>query len=166
MHLGALQKVSIVYLDKIEPNRSVCMSSKIGTSSPVYCTAMGKAMLAFQSEQTIEETMAKMHFARYTPKAPCSPETLLKYLERVRCRGYSIDDEEIEFGTRCIGAPIFDEGHRVVAAVSVSGTSSRITAQKRAANCGTPAALLPRYLRVARQDTKKKGHLAPSSLRH
>lgn len=50
VHLSMLQKTSIVYLDKIEPNRRVCMSSKIGTSNPVYCTAMGKAMLAFQSE--------------------------------------------------------------------------------------------------------------------
>jgi DNA-binding IclR family transcriptional regulator len=105
VHLSMLQKTSIVYLDKIEPNRRVCVTSKIGTSNPVYCTAMEKAMLAFQSEQIIEETIAKMQFARYTPKTLCSRETLLKYLERVRRRGYAIVDEEIELGTRCIGAP-------------------------------------------------------------
>jgi DNA-binding IclR family transcriptional regulator len=129
VHLSILQKTSIVYLDKVEPNRRVCMSSKIGTSNPVHCTAMGKAMLAFQSVETIEQTIAKMHFARYTGKTLCSRETLLKYLERVRRRGYAIDDEEIELGVRCIGAPIFSEDRRVVAAVSVSGPTSRITAQ-------------------------------------
>lgn len=48
VHLSVLQKTSIVYLDKVEPNRRVCVSSKTGTSNPVYCTSMGKAMLAFQ----------------------------------------------------------------------------------------------------------------------
>jgi DNA-binding IclR family transcriptional regulator len=129
VHLSVLQKTRVVYLDKVEPNRRVCMSSKIGTSNPVYCTAMGKAMLAFQPEDTTEQILAKIRFVRYTRKTLCSRETLVKSLERVRRRGYAIDDEEIEIGVRCVGAPIFNEDHRAIAAVSVSGPSSRITAQ-------------------------------------
>jgi DNA-binding IclR family transcriptional regulator len=129
VHLSILQKTSVVYLDKVEPNRKVRMSSKIGSSNPVYCTAMGKAILAFQPEETVEQILANMQFARYTRKTLCSREMLLKYLERVRRRGYAIDDEEIELGIRCIGAPIFDGDHQVIAAASVSGPSSRITAQ-------------------------------------
>jgi DNA-binding IclR family transcriptional regulator len=129
VHLSVLQKTSVVYLDKIERNRKVCISSKIGTSNPVYCTAMGKAMLAFQPEEMVEQIIAKTRFARYTRKTLCSREMLLKYLERVRRRGYAIDDEEIEPGIRCIGAPIFDKNRRVIAAVSVSGPSSHITTQ-------------------------------------
>jgi DNA-binding IclR family transcriptional regulator len=53
---------------------------------------------------------------------------LIKALERVRRRGYAIDDQEIEVGVRCVGAPIFDENRRAIAAVSVSGPTSRITA--------------------------------------
>jgi DNA-binding IclR family transcriptional regulator len=129
VHLGVLQKASVVYLDKVEPKRRVCMSSKCGTSNPVYCTSMGKAMLAYQPQETIEKIIAKIRFVRYTHKTLCSQETLLKSLERVRHRGYAIDDEEIELGVRCIGAPVFDENHWAIAAVSVSGPSSRITAQ-------------------------------------
>ena len=129
VHLGVLQKASVVYLDKIEPNRRVCISSKTGTSNPVYCTSMGKAMLAFQPPQAIEQIVSTIHFVRYTPKTLGSKEALLKALERVRRRGYAIDDQEIEVGVRCIGAPIFDEKHRAIAAVSVSGPTSRITAQ-------------------------------------
>ncbi len=129
VHLSVLQKTSVVYLDKVEPNRRVCMSSKIGTSNPVYCTSMGKAMLAFQPEDTIEQIIAKIRFVRFTHKTLGSRETLLKALERVRRRGYAIDDEEIEVGVRCIGAPIFNEHHRAIAAVSVSGPASRITVQ-------------------------------------
>jgi DNA-binding IclR family transcriptional regulator len=90
---------------------------------------MGKAMLAFQSEETIEQIIAKVRFTRYTRKTLCSREALLKVLDRVRRRGYAIDDEEIELGVRCIGAPIFDNNRRAIAAVSVSGPSSRITSQ-------------------------------------
>ncbi|HEY1463751.1 MAG TPA: IclR family transcriptional regulator [Terriglobales bacterium] len=129
VHLSVLQKTSIVYLEKVEPNRRVCMSSKTGTSNPVYCTSMGKAMLAFQTPETIEQTISKIRFVRYTHKTICTREKLVKSLERVRRRGYAIDDEEIELGVRCIGAPIFNENHWPIAAVSVSGPSSRITAQ-------------------------------------
>jgi DNA-binding IclR family transcriptional regulator len=129
VHLGVLQKTSVIYLDKVEPKRRVCMSSKCGTSNPVYCTSMGKAMLAFQPVETIEKIIAKIRFVRYTPKTIFSADKLLKSLERIRQRGYAIDDEEIELGVRCIGAPIFDENHWAIAAVSVSGPSSRITAE-------------------------------------
>ena len=61
VHLSVLQKTSVVYLDKVEPNRRVCMSSKIGTSNPVYCTSMGKAMLAFQPEDAIENHQRHSH---------------------------------------------------------------------------------------------------------
>src|SRR5271154_6090462 len=128
VHLSVLQKTSIVYLDKVEPNRRVCLSSKTGTSNPVYCTSMGKAMLAFQPEEIIDQIISKIRFVRYTPKTLTTREALMKALDRVRRRGYAIDDQEIEVGVRCIGAPIFDEKRRAIAAVSVSGPASRITA--------------------------------------
>jgi DNA-binding IclR family transcriptional regulator len=128
VHLSVLQKTSIVYLDKVEPNRRVCVSSKTGTSNPVYCTSMGKAMLAFQPPEVIEQIVSKIRFVRYTHKTLTSREALMKALDRVRRRGYAIDDQEIEVGVRCVGAPIFDENHQAIAAVSVSGPTSRITA--------------------------------------
>jgi DNA-binding IclR family transcriptional regulator len=129
VHLGVLQKTSVLYLDKVEPNRRICMSSRIGSSNPVYCTSMGKAMLAFQPEETIEKIVSSIRFTRYTPKTLCSREKLLEHLKTVRRRGYAIDDEEIELGVRCIGAPIFNQDRWAIAAVSVSGPTSRITAQ-------------------------------------
>src|ERR1700744_359473 len=127
VHLSVLQKTSIVYLDKVEPNRRVCVSSKTGTSNPVYCTSMGKAMLAFQPPEVIEQIVSKIHFVRYTHKTIMSKEALMKALERVRRRGYAIDDQEIEAGVRCVGVPIFDEHHRAIAAVSVSVPTLRCT---------------------------------------
>jgi DNA-binding IclR family transcriptional regulator len=129
VHLGVLQKTSVVYLDKAEPNRRVCMSSKTGSTNPVYCTSLGKAMLAFQSPERIEQIVAKIKFVRYTRKTLLTADSLLKALERIRRRGYAVDDEEIELGVRCIGAPVFDENRQPIAAVSISGPTSRITVQ-------------------------------------
>ena len=129
VHLSVLQKTKVVYLDKVEPNRRVCMTSKSGTSNPVYCTSMGKAMLAFLPDDLREEVLGKIKFTRFTSKTLCSREALLKSLERVKKRGFAIDDEEIEVGVRCVGVPIFDENRYPIAAVSVSGPASRITVQ-------------------------------------
>ena len=130
VHLGVLQKTSVVYLDKVEPsNRRVWLSSRIGTSNPVYCTAMGKAMMAFLPEEMQAEIMGKIRFVRYTHRTLMTPEALMRSLERVRRRGYAIDDEEVEEGVRCIGAPILNETGHPIAAVSVSGPTSRITQQ-------------------------------------
>jgi len=130
VHLGVLQKTSVVYLDKVEPsNRRVWLSSRIGTSNPVYCTAMGKAMMAFLPEEMQAEIMGKIRFLRYTHRTLMTPEALMRSLERVRRRGYAIDDEEVEEGVRCIGAPILNETGHPMAAVSVSGPTSRITQQ-------------------------------------
>lgn len=166
VHLSVLQKTSVVYLDKVEPNRRVCMSSRIGSSNPVYCTSMGKAMLAFQPEEKIEQIVAKIRFTRYTPKTLCSRQTLLKSLERVRRRGYAIDDEEIELGVRCVGAPILNENRWAIAAVSVSGPSSRITAQ-------SAPAIAEHLLICCREISaslglhpKKKSYLPSSFARH
>jgi DNA-binding IclR family transcriptional regulator len=130
VHLGVLQKTSVVYLDKVEPNnRRVWLDSRIGASNPVYCTAMGKAILAFLPPAEAAAIIARIRFVRYTPRTLSTAEALQRSLERVRRRGYAIDDEEVECGVRCIGAPIINERGRPVAAVSVSGPSSRITQQ-------------------------------------
>ena len=129
VHLSILENTSVVYLDKVEPTHRIRLACRTGISNPVYCTSMGKAMLAFQPEQSIEQVIAKITFKPFTQKTLRSREALLKSLDRVRRRGYAIDDEEIEVGVRCIGAPIFNEDRQPIAAISVSGPTSRITPQ-------------------------------------
>jgi DNA-binding IclR family transcriptional regulator len=129
VHLGVLHKTRVVYLDKVEPiNRRVCLSSRTGTSNPVYCTSMGKAMLAYLDTVEKERIIDRIDFTSFTAKTLSSAEELRSALERIRRRGYAIDDEELEVGTRCVGASIVDEMGHAIAAVSVSGASSRLVA--------------------------------------
>jgi DNA-binding IclR family transcriptional regulator len=129
-HLSILEAAHVIYIDKIEPAHSVRMITRIGASNPVHCTAVGKAMLAFLPEERAAEVVRRIRFERLTHRTISTPEALRAEMEKTRRRGYAVDDEEYEEGLRCIAMPILDAGRQPVAAVSVSGPSFRVTAQK------------------------------------
>ena len=129
VHLGVLHKTRVVYIDKVEPiNRRVCISSRTGTSNPVYSTSLGKAILAFLPSEEVQSVIECIEFVTFTSKTLNTAQELKAALERVRRRGYAIDDEEMEIGTRCVGAPVLDSNERAIAAVSVSGSALRLEA--------------------------------------
>ena len=122
-----MRRNTIVYLDKISPSRGVCQTSRVGLSNPIHCTAVGKAMLAHSSPAEREVILARLTFERFTAKTILTPAALHRDLDATRRRGYAVDDEEIEDGVRCIGAPIMNSDGRPIAAVSISGPSFRLT---------------------------------------
>ncbi len=129
-HLALLEAARVIYIDKIEPARSVRMITRIGASNPVHCTSVGKAILAFLPEDRAEEVIRRTRFERFTPRTIASADALRAEMEKTRKRGYAVDDEEFEEGLRCIAVPVLDAQRQPVAAVSVSGPSFRVTAQK------------------------------------
>jgi DNA-binding IclR family transcriptional regulator len=129
-HLCILEQAHVIYIDKIEPARSVRMITRIGQSNPVHCTSVGKAMLAFLPEERIADIIRRLRFERCTNRTIATAEALRTEIEKTRRRGYAVDDEELEEGLRCIAVPVLDAQRFPVAAVSVSGPSFRVTAQK------------------------------------
>jgi len=129
-HLCILEQARVIYIDKIEPARSVRMITRIGASNPVHCTSVGKAMLAFLPEDRIEDIIKRTRFERFTHRTIATQEALRGEIEKTRRRGYAVDDEELEEGLRCIAVPVLDAQRQPVAAVSISGPSFRVTAQK------------------------------------
>ncbi|MGD0740004.1 MAG: IclR family transcriptional regulator [Terracidiphilus sp.] len=129
-HLALLEAARVIYIDKIEPSRSVRMITRIGASNPVHCTSVGKAILAFLPPERATEILKRVRFERMTTRTIATPEALRAELEKTRRRGYAVDDEELEEGLRCIAVPVLDAQRLPVAAVSVSGPSFRVTAQK------------------------------------
>jgi len=126
-HLAVLDRAEVLYIERIEAQRSLTMGSKLGARNPVYCTALGKAILAFSPEVEIDQALAGCRMQARTKNTITSVLSLKRDLERIRDRGYSIDDEEIEDGIRCISAPVLNPADRAVAAISISGPSSRVT---------------------------------------
>jgi DNA-binding IclR family transcriptional regulator len=129
-HLCILEAARVIYIDKIEPARSVRMITRIGASNPVHCTSVGKAILAFLPEERAAEVVRRIRFERFTHRTITTAEALRAEMEKTRRRGYAVDDEEFEEGLRCIAVPLLDAQRQPVAAVSVSGPSFRVTAQK------------------------------------
>jgi DNA-binding IclR family transcriptional regulator len=98
----------------------------VGDQAPLHCTSVGKATLAFLPEEEVEAIMARAGMTVFTEKTISSLDTLKDDLVKTRKRGYSIDCEEHEANTFCIGAPILDRRGRVIGACSLSGTSPDI----------------------------------------
>ena len=130
VHLSILDDTEVLYLDKVEPARSVRMSSTVGRRNPAYCTAMGKAILAHLPEAQVEAIVHKHGLKAMTSNTITSLLELKEELADIRVRGYSVDDEEIEEGVRCVGCVVRDFSGGPMAAISVSGPSFRVTLEK------------------------------------
>jgi DNA-binding IclR family transcriptional regulator len=125
-HLAVLSDGQVLYVDKVESARSLRMPSQVGRRLPVHCTGVGKALIAYLPEEVLRALLGRRELARFTPNTITELPKLEEELARVRERGYTIDDEEIEEGLVCIAAPVRDHTAHVVAAVSIAGPSSRL----------------------------------------
>jgi IclR family KDG regulon transcriptional repressor len=130
VHLCVLDNGEVLYLDKIEPDRTVRLSSTIGHRNGAHCTAVGKAMLAELAEAEVDAILRQHGMQRCTAKTLTTPAELKADLKLVRERGYAVDDEEHEEGVRCVAAAVKDYSGRPVAAMSVSGPSFRLALEK------------------------------------
>jgi len=92
---------------------------------PIHCTSVGKALVAWLSEAEVKALLKEHGMRRRTSKTIVVCARYLHELARVREQGYAVDDEENNYGVRCVAAPIFDSLNRVVASVGVSGTTTQ-----------------------------------------
>ena len=93
-----------------------------------HATSLGKAMLAFLPDEEVERIAETSRLPKRTANTIDSLSQLWPELGMIRERGYAIDEEENEAGARCVGVPIFDHQGNVVAALSISGPASRLSA--------------------------------------
>lgn len=94
----------------------------MGECAPLYCTSLGKAMLAYLPTDSFEEYL-KLERVPYTDHTIVEEEALRKEIALTRQRGYSLDNQEHEYGVRCIGVPIFNSDNTLLGALSVSSPS-------------------------------------------
>lgn len=127
VHLGVLDALEIVYIEKLEGLHAIgLMSSRIGRRAPAYCTGLGKALLAFSNFNDIEADLGQLNLKGFTEATITNGKKLLEHLIGVREKGYALDLGEHEKEVRCVAAPIFNRYGKTVAAISVSGPSGRI----------------------------------------
>lgn len=126
VHLAVLDEHSVLYVNRIESRRAIRMGFGLGVRAPLHCTAPGKALLAFQPAEFIEETIAR-GLPRRTPATITGPQAFRQELAAVRARGYAIEDEEIEAGLRSIATVVRNDGGGVIAAIGIAGPAHRMT---------------------------------------
>ena len=127
INLGFFKNNEIIHLDKIDSLEVLRMDSALGDKAPAYCTALGKAILAFLPDHELAYYLESVEFKRLNSNTITDKKEFLAELSKVRQNGYAIDDEEMCIGLRCIGAPIFDHNSYPAYALSVSGPSTRQT---------------------------------------
>ena len=125
-HLCILDGNEVVYIAKVESKLPFRVPSNVGRRNPAYCTGVGKALLAHLSEEKLEAYLAQTPLRSFTKNTITSAVELKRHLQQLRARGYAIDDQEIDEGLRCIGAPVRNHTGEVVAAISIAGPATRI----------------------------------------
>jgi IclR family KDG regulon transcriptional repressor len=130
IHLGVLEDGQVVYLYRAQGPHTLSVNSRLGMRVPAHATAMGKVILAYRSENEIDLVIAKYGLSACTPNTITELPALKECLREVKVRGYATDAEEHHLGSECVAAPIFDLHHQVIAAVSVSIPSVRMTGSR------------------------------------
>lgn len=127
VNLAVLDGTEILYLSVFESLNTFRMVSEVGTRRPLYCTALGKAILAFLPAEQQRKVISGIRFESFSDHTLNSAEELGKELMKTHRRGYAIDDEEAVAGARCVAVPILSRERKIIAGISISGPVVRVT---------------------------------------
>ena len=127
-HVGVLDGRDAVTVALIDGSFAVRMHSSVGKRSEAHLTAMGKVLLAGLAETDIDGLYPSKKLPTATRHSIATTQELKAHLTMVRKQGYSLDDEELEIGLRCVAAPIYDHDNRVAASLTIAGSAARIRA--------------------------------------
>jgi DNA-binding IclR family transcriptional regulator len=129
VQLGVLAGNQVLVVEKISGHRPMPMLSQTGGMIPAHCSALGRAILA-HSEQACVDTVIEAGLTARTPRTITSPLALRRELAAIPDRGLAIDREEGNIGISCVAAPIFGPLGDVVAALSVTGPTALVRADR------------------------------------
>ena len=127
IHLTVRHGLSAVYVEKLDSPEPLRIHSRIGAAVPLYCTAVGKVMLAYMPDEERKKLLPQLGLKRLTPNTVGNRQELEGELYRVRKNGYACDLEEHELHIRCIAAPIWDHAGGVHASLSITAPMVRMT---------------------------------------
>jgi IclR family acetate operon transcriptional repressor len=124
--LAVLNNGHVVYLLVVESSQRVKIAAAVGEQLPAFCTASGKAFLAYLPMDEVHRTLEQKLY-QYTDSTLVAPEELYSDLSRTRERGYAISDQEYEKDINAVAAPIMDSKGRPMAAIAIVGPSYRMS---------------------------------------
>ncbi len=126
-------------------------ASRPGAITDLHCSSTGKIFLTYLYPDKLAEIVAARPLTRRTPNTITTLAELRKEIATIRAQGYSLDDEEIHPGVRCVAAPVTGPGDSVVAAIGITASAARFTPKKN-------AALAARVMEAAAELSRRLGH--------
>lgn len=124
LHLGVRVGHEVLYVEKIGGHDRITELSQVGGRMPLYCTGLGKSLLAFSPESVLEDVLSR-GLVKRTQATITSPTQLRRELNTIAETSVSFDREESSVGVCCVAAPIYGPDRSVIAAMSVTGRVSR-----------------------------------------
>jgi len=121
---------SVTVVAKREHDGPVRVVQDVGARRPLHCTAVAKAILPWLPAPELAGLVARMRFARHTPKTIVTRAAFQAELRRIRASGHAVDDEEHIEGIRCIAMPVFGHTGQVLGSICTLGPKSRMTYQR------------------------------------
>ena len=124
--LAVMADLHAVLIDTVESTNNVRMSMSVGTKVPVYCSGIGKALLAWCDYSEQKSIAARISYAEFTPSTITKPAKLMAELKQIKRSGFACEDEEHYAGICSIAAPILDRSGDAVAALSITAPTFRV----------------------------------------
>lgn len=157
IHLTVRHGWTAVYVEKLDSPEQLRIYSRIGATVPLYCTAVGKVMLAYMPPEELERALSELHLKRLTPNTVGNLQELRTELYRVRKNGYASDLEEHEMHIRCVAAPIWDHTGAVQSSLSITAPTVRMPVTRL-------RQLAPMIQEAGLQISRELGHMPTSSI--
>jgi len=126
INLAVLDEGQVCYIEVLESPQRFKVVTLPGDRDPVHSTALGKAMMAYLPATEVKKILKKHGLPRITASTITTMERFDQELERIRAQGYAVNNSEMIESSRCVAVPILNDTGRAVAALSVSGTTTRI----------------------------------------
>ncbi|ADK79706.1 IclR family transcriptional regulator [Sediminispirochaeta smaragdinae] len=117
---GILHEASVLFIDKVDANAYLMLERPIGTCQPLYCTSLGKVLLAFQPEAERERLISSLDLIRHTEHTITDRDRLREALNLIREEGFGCDFQEMTNELNCVAAPVFGSEGKIVSAISIS----------------------------------------------
>jgi IclR family pca regulon transcriptional regulator len=117
-----------VFIARAEADRIVSTGVKVGARLPCYCSATGRVFLSAVSAEELDRYLERVTPQARTPKTITDKAIIRSELEKARTEGVAFSEEELELGMISVAVPVFDPAGQVVAALSMSALSARLTA--------------------------------------
>lgn len=124
-NMAVLEGDAVVYVAQVPSAHSMRMFTEVGRRVQAHCTGVGKALLSQLSDHQVLALLRRTGMPAKTVRTHTDPDALLGELGEIREQGWAVDDAEQEIGVRCVAVPL--TGAPILAAISVSGPSGRIT---------------------------------------